>query len=109
MVNFVYISLAIVATIIPLATAENCRDGFVYCGSSLMNKVGKYERRILKGLRYQKIPIDNRNIKDTLWRCWGNYGDIIFMSWCSSTCFDAGWDKNDYCPKGSFDIVRTGE
>ncbi|POR31372.1 Uncharacterized protein TPAR_08415 [Tolypocladium paradoxum] len=45
MVNFAYIPLAILATIIPLATANNCHKDLIYCGSSLKKK-GNYDALI---------------------------------------------------------------
>lgn len=38
MVNIAYMSLAILATAIPLAIAENCRNTYIYCGHTLLHK-----------------------------------------------------------------------
>ncbi|POR34511.1 Uncharacterized protein TPAR_05280 [Tolypocladium paradoxum] len=98
MVNFAFIPLAAIAVIIPFATADNCRDGYIYCGSSLLKK-GNYLGMIKDKLNAQPNlllripPYDN-----SLWKCVGSEGDIQYITWCGSHgCFDAGWNKNDYC------------
>lgn len=38
MVNFIALSIATLAAIVPLAMADNCRTGVMYCGSTLQRR-----------------------------------------------------------------------
>lgn len=118
MVHFAYIQLAIIATIIPLATANNCRGSYQYCGSSLLKKgnikpsapsnlrvyplsnkrVGDYFNYIVVRVIGQGMKGSDFEIDNSLFRCVaGSDGDIDFVTMCSNGCVDAGWDKSDYC------------
>lgn len=117
MVNLAYVPLAIIATIIPLATAANCRGGFAYCGKTLLEKgniqfqalsdlyidplpnirVGKYGDLIADKLKEANQPLERVYIEDSVFNCVGNDGDIQYEASCPVGCVNAGWGKNDHC------------
>ncbi|KAH6995007.1 hypothetical protein EDB80DRAFT_155551 [Ilyonectria destructans] len=97
MVNFIALSIAILAVIVPLAMADNCRTGVIYCGSTLQRR-GNYYQQIHDALEESGQVADEAHVNDSLFYCsGGSNGDIVYQTYCDG-CQDGGDGNNDYCP-----------
>ncbi|KAH6884474.1 hypothetical protein B0T10DRAFT_564508 [Thelonectria olida] len=86
------------ALIGPFATADNCKKGLEYCGSTLMTK-GNYRDQINDALEGNSLSSTNNTVvMNTLFTCLGgDNGDIEVIEFCQQGCTDGGSGKNDYC------------
>ncbi|KAH6605339.1 hypothetical protein Trco_007046 [Trichoderma cornu-damae] len=97
MVRFTIIPLAVLATLVPFAIANNCKTNLRYCGATLL-RVGKYQEQIINALRARGQSTDGAHIERSLFFCSGGpNGEIEFLEFCGNRCVDGGSGKNDYC------------
>ncbi|EHK20907.1 uncharacterized protein TRIVIDRAFT_139640, partial [Trichoderma virens Gv29-8] len=91
------VSVAALATLVPFATARNCKKNLDYCGSTLLD-IGNYEGQIISALGSAGKPTDNNWRRKSLFYCAGGpNGEIQWTEYCGERCVDAGKDKSDYC------------
>ncbi|OAA42281.1 hypothetical protein NOR_05130 [Metarhizium rileyi] len=96
MVNFATVSLAALATLVPLAVADNCQNGLLYCGYNLLKR-GNYYTQINEALLSNGQPTDSNHINYSFFRCLGgSNGAIEFLNYCPD-CHDGGSDHSDKC------------
>ncbi|KAG5919743.1 hypothetical protein E4U53_003965 [Claviceps sorghi] len=94
MVKLPSLCLAALAAVLPVAMANDCVAGLIYCGSTLL-RYGNYEQRIANAIG--QIPIGYFNYKErSLFQCVGG-GNIQYLKTCSLNCVDGGAGRNDGC------------
>ncbi|KAK5652707.1 hypothetical protein OQA88_10301 [Cercophora sp. LCS_1] len=99
MVKFSVLALA-AASVLPLASAEPCKTGLYYCGSTLM-KIGDYGDEIRAELTKNGYPHLVVYGNNSLYSCGvGGKGWIGLVKMCDE-CVDGGAGKSDYCRRYS--------
>lgn len=118
MVSVSRLSLAVMATVASVATADNCNTGLRYCGAGLLSKgtsarlwqtpgmwqitdwspIGNYLPQILDELERVGLPTDRAHIYNTIFFCaGGSNGDIRYYTFCDRGCRDGGSGHDDFC------------
>ncbi|KAL7910310.1 hypothetical protein GGI35DRAFT_448435 [Trichoderma velutinum] len=97
--RFTIASVAIIATLVPFATARNCSKNLDYCGSVLLG-IGNYYDQVVSALRAAGKPTDDNWRKKSLFYCEGGpNGEIHFLEYCGERCVDNGQGHSDTCYK----------
>ncbi|TFK32960.1 hypothetical protein BDQ12DRAFT_728164 [Crucibulum laeve] len=92
---FSIISFAVLSVFTSSVSANTCKQGIDYCGSTL-NAGGYYRDQILQ--HFYDIGETNDNFNDVLFTCEGTVnGWIKFIKRCPRSCISGGDGKNDFC------------
>ncbi|KAE8387819.1 hypothetical protein BDV23DRAFT_174359 [Aspergillus alliaceus] len=83
MIKLAALSLAVLATLAPLAAANNCKTGLNYCGYNLLG-IGNYGAQVNGALKAAHQPTDDAHTRESLFLCNGGNND-------------GGCGRNDYC------------
>ncbi|OGM40354.1 maltose permease [Aspergillus bombycis] len=106
MVQLAALSVAVLASLAPLAAAKNCKTGLNYCGFVLTSiglltwffVSGNYDSQIAVALQAANQPTDDLHFRESLFHCnGGGNGDISFSTYCDGGCQDGGSGNSDHC------------
>ncbi|KAK2616623.1 hypothetical protein QQS21_000446 [Conoideocrella luteorostrata] len=100
--NITCLYIILLAVVVPLASANNCKPGLKYCGYFLL-KIGNYGKQIDTALSEKGLdPTDQTKVLNTLFDCLGGpNGDIKAISFCDRGCAEGDPNMSDSCITGT--------